>query len=189
VSDSYLGKEATVGEAMKTLLTRGVPVLVAFVTLGLVLLLGCALCVVPGVLFMLVWMIWFPLTSQVIVVENLGPFVALSRSKQLASGNVGKVLALGLVLWLLTMLVSGLLGQVGGLIGRLALPDRKLEQVVVSQVSQSIGQILAMPISSIAMILLYYDLRIRKEGFDLQMLAQTLGTQGMPADGQPPVQY
>jgi hypothetical protein len=33
-----------------------------------------------------------------------------------------------------------------------------------------------MPISATAMVLLYYDLRIRKEGFDLEMLAQSMAS-------------
>jgi hypothetical protein len=189
VSDSYLGIEPTVGQAVKTLLRRGGFVLIAFVLLGIVFLAGLALCIVPGLIFMVFWMIWLSLTTQIIVVENLGPLAAMSRSKQLVSGNAGKVFVLAFLLWLLTMLVSGLLGQVGQLVGRLVFPDSQVEQVIVGQLSGTIGQILAMPIVSIAMVLLYYDLRIRKEGFDLQMLSQTLGTQGMPADGQPPVQY
>jgi hypothetical protein len=45
----------------------------------------------------------------------------------------------------------------------------------------TLGQILAIPISTAASILLYYDLRIRKEGFDLQMLAQSMTAgQGEP---------
>ena len=47
------------------------------------------------------------------------------------------------------------------------------------------GTILATPISAVAFILLYYDLRIRKEGFDLEMLSQTLGGS---APAPPPVE-
>jgi len=36
------------------------------------------------------------------------------------------------------------------------------------------------PIGTIAMILFYYDIRIRKEGFDLQVLAAALGAQPVP---------
>jgi hypothetical protein len=36
------------------------------------------------------------------------------------------------------------------------------------------------PIGTIAMILFYYDIRIRKEGFDLQMLASSLGVEPVP---------
>ena len=50
---------------------------------------------------------------------------------------------------------------------------------VATFVSQSAGvlaRILSAPIGAAAYVLLYYDLRIRKEGFDLQMLAQSVGS-------------
>jgi hypothetical protein len=36
------------------------------------------------------------------------------------------------------------------------------------------------PIGIIAMILFYYDIRIRTEGFDLQVLASALGSEAVP---------
>ena len=45
-----------------------------------------------------------------------------------------------------------------------------------------------MPIGAAASILLYYDLRIRKEGFDLDMLAQSLGLETAAADEQAPIE-
>ncbi len=45
-----------------------------------------------------------------------------------------------------------------------------------TQLIAIIVQILIVPIGAIAYILLYYDLRIRKEGFDLVMLANSIGS-------------
>ena len=45
-----------------------------------------------------------------------------------------------------------------------------------NQLASVVGQILVAPIGATAYILLYYDLRIRKEGFDLQMLASSIGS-------------
>ena len=57
----------------------------------------------------------------------------------------------------------------------------------VNQLFSLAGQILIVPIGAIAYILLYYDLRIRKEGFDLQMLANSIGSdQGEINVNQPP---
>lgn len=185
VSDSYLGKEATVGGAMKALLMRGTFVLIAFIVVGIVFAFGSVFCLVPGIIFG----VWFSLTTQIIVVENLGPFAAMSRSKQLLSGNMLRAFGLLALLWILAFIVVVVaFGQLGQQIGSAALPDHRVEQVIVAHLSQAIGQILVMPVVSIAMILFYYDLRIRKEGFDLQILAQTLSTQGTPADDQPSAQ-
>jgi hypothetical protein len=46
--------------------------------------------------------------------------------------------------------------------------------VAIIQLFTVVGTVLVTPISSAATILLYYDLRIRKEGFDLEQLAQRL---------------
>jgi hypothetical protein len=46
----------------------------------------------------------------------------------------------------------------------------------VQQLVSIIPQILATPIGASAFILLYYDLRIRKEGFDLEMLARSMSS-------------
>ncbi len=184
VSESYMAREARVGDAMRALLRRGVVVFIAFIVVLVVTVVGMMACFVPGVFC---WL-WFMLTTQVIVVEKRGPFAAMARSKRLVAGNMGKAFGLGLLLWLITMIVGGMFGQLGQAIGQAVLPDGPTEQVVISQLAQALGQILALPIVAIAMILFYYDLRIRKEGFDLEMLAQSLGSEGTPPYGAPPIQ-
>jgi hypothetical protein len=46
---------------------------------------------------------------------------------------------------------------------------------VISQVLNGLVSILMTPMSAIAVTLLYYDFRIRKEGFDLEMLSRSIG--------------
>ena len=48
-------------------------------------------------------------------------------------------------------------------------------QIIVAVVAQ-IGQILVLPLQLIIFTLLYYDLRIRKEGYDLELMAQQATT-------------
>jgi hypothetical protein len=43
------------------------------------------------------------------------------------------------------------------------------------QVGSFLGSVLAAPISTISFTLFYYDLRVRKEAFDLQMMMQAIG--------------
>ena len=45
----------------------------------------------------------------------------------------------------------------------------------ISSILDGVVSILLTPISAIAVTLLYYDFRIRKEGFDLEMLSQSIG--------------
>ena len=45
---------------------------------------------------------------------------------------------------------------------------------VFDQVASAIAAVFVGPITYIGVTLLYYDMRIRKEGFDIEMLAQSL---------------
>ena len=70
--------------------------------------------------------------------------------------------------------ISFPLGIAGGLVGRILFAGNPALRVFTVQLASALGQILVTPIGAGAAILLYYDLRIRKEGFDLQMLAQSM---------------
>jgi hypothetical protein len=52
---------------------------------------------------------------------------------------------------------------------------------VLMQVGNFLGNILVAPISMIAFALFYYDLRVRKEAFDLQVMMQAIGGAPKPA--------
>ena len=56
----------------------------------------------------------------------------------------------------------------------LAFPKSLAAQTVLNQVVAAVVTILLEPISAIARTLLYYDLRVRKEGFDLELMARQL---------------
>ena len=45
----------------------------------------------------------------------------------------------------------------------------------VRAIGTSIATVLTQPFSQLVAVLLYFDLRVRKEGFDLEILAKQLG--------------
>ena len=51
---------------------------------------------------------------------------------------------------------------------------------VLMQVGNFIGSVLVAPVSTIGFALFYYDLRVRKEALDLQMMMQALGSGAAP---------
>jgi len=169
VSESYLGNEVTVGEAYRFALPKLFSLIGAGMLVGLLCGFGFFMCVVPGVIFSL----WFAMTTQAIVFEDLGAFRGMSRSKELASGNLGKILGVWLIVVLIMMLVGGVFATVGGVFSMLV-PG--VTGFVLRGLCQLVGQVLIAPIGAAAFNLLYYDLRIRKEGFDLEMLAERLGS-------------
>jgi len=171
VSETYLGRELSVGQAYKAILPRFLSLLGASFLVGLVVWLGFLLLIVPGVIFAL----WLFLTTPSIVVENHRAIQGMSRSKALISGNLGKALAVAFVAGLIGFAINMPTSYLGVLIATLLGPDNIVLSTAVSRCIGVVGQILATPIGAAASILLYYDLRIRKEGFDLQMLAQSAG--------------
>lgn len=182
ISEFYLGHEITVGQAYKFVLPKLLTLIGAGILVGLIVWLGFIMCIVPGVIFGL----WFALTQPSIIVENLRATQGMSRSKALASGNLGKIFCVGFLVILITWAISLPFGWGGFAIGKILFASNVLLGDFISQLFALIGQILAMPVSAAAFILLYYDMRIRKEGFDLQMLAQAMSSgQGDVNIGQP----
>jgi len=121
------------------------------------------------------------LVTQVIVIEDVRGASALKRSWRLMNvkGNPWRAMLIllfsmvvGIVLFvILTFPGSMLAGMVPGFIGK-----------VLGQVLSFLGQILILPIGTIAFTLLYYDSRIRSEAFDLEMMAQHIG---VPQQAEP----
>jgi len=181
VSESYLGKDVTLGEAYGFVLGKLGRIVWASILVGVVVMLGLALCIVPGVIFGL----WFGLTIPVIIVENLEATGAMRRSKGLVLGNLGRAFGLGLVIVLIGMIMGWVCGGVGRLIGGAAAPGN-VAGIFTNQIVSLVGQILVAPIGAAAYVLFYYDLRIRKEAFDLEMLAKSMGTPGPTAGSGTP---
>lgn len=97
-------------------------------------------------------------TAPAFVVEKLGPLAAIRRSKQLAKGNNGRAIALAF----LPILIVGVIGAIiqQGLLGSGV-------GIGTIQVFVSLLSIVLYPFMSMPAIFLYYDLRTRREGLDL----------------------
>ena len=143
--------------------------LLLFVILGV----GFILLLVPGVLFFL----WYLLAIPVVVLERVGGMAALRRSRELGKGfflrNAGVYLLLFVVLYVpfvITIFGGGtLFGYLGDSLG--------LDEHTILLVSASLGGIIGAlftPIFTIGIVLLYYDMRVKKEAYDLQSLADEL---------------
>lgn len=173
VSESYLNNVIGVGEAYRYVLPRLMRLIFAGFLVSIVVGIGFLLLVVPGIIFAL----WFSLTIPTIIVEDVGITEAMGRSKRLVAGNLGKVMVVGFLVLLIAMVINMAFGFFGGaIIGPLARQSYALAYSITTLLNVA-AAILAAPIGAAAYILLYYDLRIRKEGFDLEMLANSLGAE------------
>jgi len=186
VSDRYLDRPASVAAAYRAALRR-LPTL-AGVALLLILLIAVAVTVVvvlalavspalllvtiPALLALLLMAaVYFSLTSQIVMLEGRGALATVRRSRQLIAGSFWRVLGYLILLGLLSGIIGGILGAAIGAAGS-ALGSEG--QQLLTDAAGALVAVFVAPITYITLTLLYYDLRIRREAFDVEMLASAL---------------
>jgi hypothetical protein len=156
-NDVYFGRQPNIAKAARNAFFRSPAIFVAALIIVLPVSIGFMLLLIPG-LYLLAR--WFAM-PQAVVLEDHGPIGALGRSWALSSGHVRHIVnTMGLVILLQIAISYG-----GGFLS-LLLPGqvlRLLLGVLISCVVQ--------PLIGIVATLLYYDIRIRREGFDIEYLA------------------
>jgi hypothetical protein len=117
--------------------------------------------------------------EQIVLLEGIAYFRAISRHVQLVHPNWewARVLGFYLASYVVVMLAQILLGWAGMVLplavefGREALPlSAQLGVSALGQLWQQLANALVMPYWSVFLTLLYFDLRARREGHDLQVL-------------------
>jgi hypothetical protein len=171
VSAAYLEEDVGVGEAYRSILGHVPSLLGATLLISIILLVGYLLFVVPGV----IWQLMFALTMPSIVLERCTARAGMERSRELARGNLGKIFGVFLGVSLVTIILSVLFELPGQLLIQFFRGEHGVAVLVFGTMSSMVGSLVATPVSAAATILLYYDLRIRKEGFDLEILARGIG--------------
>ncbi len=198
ISDSYLGHEPQLADALRLGLARIVPLLLVAISKTLLLVLAylagvvaVGLLVVVGrfagpviagllalvggvaVVWFIVWVACgYGVTTPTVVLEDLpSSFDAFGRSWELTRTFRGKVFGTALVTWLISQFLPQ---AVIGTISAVTLTTGPAFQPVFIVVASLLSIVLA-PILPCALTLLYYDLRVRREAFDLQVLGEQLG--------------
>lgn len=164
VAQSYLGNAVSAMDAIKVGLGRLLPLIWTSILVGLAVLGGFILFIIPGVIFAF----WFCLSTHVVVLENQSGGSALSRSRELMRGNILTALVLGLLIWA----ISFGIGMISGII-----PQPHI-QLVSSVILQSVMTIFA----TAAMVVFYFSCRCGLENFDLEHLAQSMGESAEQVD-------
>lgn len=163
VADVYLGRPVSMRSGFRRSFALLGALLAASLLKGIGIVIGFVCLIVPGILVMLRWL----LSTQAIVIENQTGRGSLGRSRELTADNYGRLLLLMLVMTVIGMALHfGL---------QALLPDAIEHAPVLGQLLQQVPQIVVAPVSSAALTLAYFDLRVRKEGFDLEHLARGLG--------------
>lgn len=175
VSESYLGRPISAREA----LDRATPyigrILVCSLLLALVVGLGFLLLIIPGIMLAVGLALAIP---AVILEPRSSASAALSRSWELTRGARWRIFGLGVTLLVLlyipALAMTGLLALLVSS-GHAVIGSASVPMIAVLAVS-GIVQMFIYPLFYCVLTVTYYDLRVRKEGFDLELLASTLQT-------------
>jgi hypothetical protein len=175
ISEIYLGRTITIADSLRRV--RGE----LGNLFGVVLLNGLAtgaafiLLIIPGIYVMCRLIVCIPAA----LIENLGPRTSLERSFELTKDSAGRAFLIILLYFALAFAAGALFAvpfQVMiVLTAAKSNPEMLRFWVALSQVGSTIANVLVAPVLTIASAILYYDLRVRKEAFDLQMMMNPLG--------------
>jgi hypothetical protein len=143
---------------------------------GIALVIGFALCFFPGVYLSVLWCLAFP----ALLFERVGPFKAMGRSGSLIKGRWWASLLLVVVGYLLVTII-GFIIQYGLLaVAAVAADDSVIVNAIATVVGSTLSSAITYPYLAAVLTILYFDQRVRKEGFDLQLLAQDMGGERDP---------
>lgn len=174
VSNVYLERPAGVRDSFSRIKGEILGVVGLSLLIAIAAVAGMLLLVVPGVLLLITWSLAVP--SKVL--ENRGVLDSMSRSSDLAKGDWGRIFVVWLLFFILGIAVSMLLRWpvqlAAGVKSIFAMQRTARVWQAALLASTFISQCLVGPLGTIAFSLLYYDERVRKEAFDLQLMMTSL---------------
>jgi len=194
ISDSYLGREPQLRDALSlgwskiwplTAVGFGKGIVAMLILLGCGVVVGIGVAVLKGAGVLLAvalvaggtWFLFFVLcgygvTTPVVVLEELrSSFDAFGRSWELTRSFKLKVAGLFFVAVLLTNFIPSFVFRGLGALFLQSVPPLGIALTAVGYVAP----LALAPVLAAVITLVYYDLRVRREAFDLQVLGQRLG--------------
>jgi len=179
VADAYLGRAASwrrsVGEIVRRLHSI---IWISFLGSFLAALALLA-CIAPGIWLYFAWAVAVP----VLLMEGTKGRRALGRSFRLVKGFWWRTFAI----LILGSILAGIIQSAvtAAFLAVTFSTDSEVVSVFASFLASVLAGAITTPFVAAVTIVLYIDLRVRKEGFDLALLAARLGRAGEPGSGPP----
>lgn len=160
-SEDYLGRQYEPSVAVRDAVTRLPTVMFALLFKYLFIFFGFFFFIFPAL-----WVLarYFAVTAGIIL-EGRGVVAAFGRSAQLSRGRKMHILGTSLLAFLIFFVIYLAVTLVGSMTG----------SIVITTLLTSVASIVAWPMFGITEMLLYYDARVRSEGFDIEMMEAGLG--------------
>jgi hypothetical protein len=171
VSGAYLDEEPEWRESLRFAVSKLRSLLWLAVVFAVLLGLATLACIVPGIYFYVAWAVAVP----VLLIEDVRGRRALKRSRALVRGRWWSTAAVVVLSLILAAIVQAALS--GLLLGVLARGGNDVVDAVAGAVANTAASALTTPFTAAVIAAVYFDLRVRKEGFDLELLARRVGVE------------
>lgn len=175
-SELCLGRTPSVGEAARFARAHFGRLLGVWILFVIVLGLG----IFPGVILLFVpyfvALASFQFGPIAVVVEGAGPWRAMGRSWELSKGFRWKVLGTVVLVFMIKSVAGMVLAfplEIAGFVVEIV-TGATVVSAFLSSLASTLAAVLTAPALTIALTLLYFDLRVRKEAFDLSVMAREL---------------
>lgn len=138
-------RDSSVGQLVEETWPVVLPLIGAGILAGIGIAVGLVLIVIPGLILLTIWSVIAP----VIVVERSGAIDAFGRSRAVVKGNGWQVFGVILVVFLITTIVSIVLGLIGA-----SISDTFAMRALFSLIAST----LTAPIAALAASVIYFNL-------------------------------
>jgi hypothetical protein len=180
IADGYLGERADWRPALAYAARRLHSILWVTVFGTFIAVLGFVFFVVPGVYLY----VCFAVAVPVLLTEGLKGRKALGRSRRLVKGRWWGTFGVVVLGAILVSIVEGALVGLTAVVTTLDTADPTLASFLFTTTATVLASVISTPLSAAFITVLYFDLRVRKEAFDLQLLAEQIGVE--PGEGASP---
>lgn len=169
VSDAYLDRPTEIGISLRFAARRLIPLLWLAIMSAILLVFAFLLLVIPGIWLYAAWSVATP----ALLIEGCGPWAALRRSYRLVRSRWWPTAGALIVSELMVTIVGGAIQAL--LVGIFLTGSSVVVVVALVSLAAAVSAVLTRPFVAAVRTVLYYDLRVRKEGFDVELLAEQLG--------------
>jgi hypothetical protein len=182
ISDIYLDQPTNVRTSLRFALRRLASLLWLEIMTYVLLALAFVAVILPGIWLYAAWSVAVP----ALLIEGCRGGGALRRSFRLVRKRWWPTAGALLVAGVMTSVVAG---AVEGVLVAIALTGgaNVVLTVVVVSLAAGLASILTRPFQAAVITVLYYDLRVRHEGYDVALLAEQLGIEPTSLPAGPPI--
>ncbi len=168
VSELYLGRVTTIGASLRRMRGHFLKLFGVTILSGIMAGAAAILLIIPGIYVACRLITCVP----VALLEDLGPSDAISRSFTLTRNDAGRAFVIYLLYFLLLIVGASLFEFPFTIAAKFSANDPGTAHLwlAASQVGNFLATILVAPFFTIGTAVFYYDLRVRKEAFDLHFM-------------------